>query len=126
MPKDIVFSPRVARPTLPMSQATRIGNLFFAASVSIDVDGEIVGRGDIRAQVRQTLENLAALLEAAGGSLADVAKTTVYLVDWADYEGMNEVYATYFPVDPPARATLQAGLAFDGLLVEIDVVAGLS
>ena len=63
--------------------------------------GEIVGKGDIRAQTKQALENIKALVEEAGGSLIDVAQTTVYLTDFANGAGMNEVYRTYFPVDPP-------------------------
>ncbi len=126
MPKQVIASPKVAASPLPLSQATRAGNLLFVGgAVGLNANGELVGRGDIRAQTRQALENIKALVEAAGGTLRDVAQTTVYLTDLAHYAPMNEIYAGYFPVEPPARATVRVDLANRDFLIEITAVAVL-
>ena len=126
MPKRVIQSPKVAGTTLPLSQATLAGNvLYTAGAVAFNERVEIVGKGDIRAQTRQVLENIKALVEAAGGTLRDVTTTTVYLTDLANAAGMNEVYRTYFPVDPPARATVRVGLAHPDFLIEIQAIAVL-
>lgn len=77
----------------------------------------------VQAQTRQTLQNIAAILEAAGCSLADVIKTTVYLANMDDFAAMNEVYATFFPENPPARTTIQAARLPLNFAVEIEAVA---
>jgi reactive intermediate/imine deaminase len=100
--------------------------LFVAGIVAFDASGNLVGDGDIKAQTRQVLENIKELVFAAGGSLADVTKTTVYLTDFANYEGMNEVYREYFAEAPPARATVKVELFGPRLLVEIDAIAVVS
>jgi len=124
MPKKIIRSPKVAESTLPLSQATLAGNvLYTGGAVAHDARGQLVGKGDIRAQTRQVLENIKALVEAAGGTMLDVTRTTVYLTDLANYVGMNEVYGTYFPVDPPSRATVRVDLAHPDFLVEIQATA---
>ncbi len=126
MPKQVIVSPKVATSTLPLSQATRAGNLLFiGGAVSLNARGELVGKGDIRAQTRQALENIKAIVETAGGTLRDVTQTTVYLTDLAHYAPMNEVYASYFPVEPPARATVRVGLANRDFLIEITAIAVL-
>jgi len=124
MPKCVIRSPKVAESSLPLSQATLAGNvLYIHGAVALNERGEIVGKGDIRAQTRQALENIRALVEAAGGSLLDVTQATVYLTDFADAPGMNEVYRSYFPVDPPARATVRVGLGHPDFLIEIQSTA---
>jgi reactive intermediate/imine deaminase len=124
MAKKVIRSPKVAATTLPISQAILAGNtLYIHGAVAFNDRGEIVGKGDIRAQTKQALENIKALVEEAGGSLIDVAQTTVYLTDFADGPGMNEVYRTYFPVDPPARATVRVGLGHPDFLIEIQATA---
>ena len=126
MPKQVIYTPKVAQSTLPLSQATLAGNLLFiGGAVALDEHREIVGRGNIREQTRQALENMKAIVEAAGGSLRDVTRTTVYLTDLANYDGMNEVYRTYFPVEPPARATVRVDLANPAFLIEIEATAVL-
>jgi reactive intermediate/imine deaminase len=126
MPKRVIHTPKVAESKLPLSQATLAGHtLFVGGAVAIDPQGQIVGKGDIRAQTRQALENFKALVEAAGGSMLDVTQTRVYITNLANYQGMNEVYGTYFPVDPPARATLRVDLANPDFLVEIEGTAVL-
>jgi reactive intermediate/imine deaminase len=124
MPKKVIRAPGVADSSLPLSQATLAGNtLYIGGAVAHDARGELVGRGDIRAQTRQALENIKALVECVGGTLQDVTRATVFLTDLANYGGMNEVYGSYFPVDPPARATVRVDLANPDFLVEIEATA---
>jgi 2-iminobutanoate/2-iminopropanoate deaminase len=79
--------------------------------------------GDIKAQTERTLKNLASVLAAAGTGLDRAVKVTFFLKNISDFQAMNEVYARYFPVPPPARSTVQAVLPNDAALVEIDVIA---
>ena len=131
MPRQIITSPKVITPRRAFSNGVRVGHtLYVAGQLPIDLDGNVVGAGDIRVQTRQVLENVRAIVEAAGGTLGDVIKTTVYLTDIAHHGAMNEVYALFFVSEFPARTTVQvAGLAptleGDGhpFLVEIDAVA---
>ena len=124
MAKQSIIPKELVAPIAPYSWATKVQNLVFVAGqASLDPNGRLVGEGDIRAQTEQTLENIKLTLEAAGASLSEVVKTTIYLTDVANYKGMNEVYRRYFPNDPPARATLLTGLVVRGLLVEIEAIA---
>jgi 2-iminobutanoate/2-iminopropanoate deaminase len=102
----------------------RTGNLIFVSGqIPLDpATGQLV-RGDIGTQTQQVLENLAAVLEAAGSSLAKVVKTTVYLRDLGEFGRMNETYGKFFSGDPPARATVQVARLPRDAAVEIDVVA---
>jgi 2-iminobutanoate/2-iminopropanoate deaminase len=108
----------------PYSQAIRTGDLLFVSGqIPLDpATGQLLG-GDIRAQTRQVLKNLAAILEAAGSSLGRVVKTTVYLRDLGEFAAMNEVYAEFFSEQPPARATVQVARLPRDAAVEIEVVA---
>jgi len=125
MAKSIIASPKVATfPGAPYSAGTKAGNLIFTAGmVAFNEKGELVGRGDIRAQTRQVLDNVKAIVEAGGGKMSDVVKTTVYITDLANFAGMNEAYKTYFPSAPPARATVKADLVNKDFLVEIEAFA---
>lgn len=124
MGKKVIYTPKCAKPVAQYSQATQAGNvLYIAGTVASNERGEIVGKGDIKAQTRQVLENIKAVIEAAGGTLRDVTRTTVYVTNLTNYPGMNEVYKTYFPTDPPARATVHAGLVNPDYLVEIEATA---
>lgn len=108
----------------PYSQAIRvIGFIFCAGQTPIDpAVGQLI-EGDVQAQTRRVLQNLSAILEAAGTSLAKVVKTTVFLTDMANFKAMNEVYAQFFPEHPPARSTVAvAGLPL-GASVEIECIA---
>lgn len=126
MPRHVVTPAGMAQPIAPYSWATRAGDLIFVSGqAALAPDGSIVGPGDIRRQTEQTLENIRITLEAAGATFDDIVRTTVYIIDNADYAGMNEVYRRYFPDAPPARATLITALVMEGLLVEIDAIAAL-
>ncbi len=108
----------------PYSQAiVADGWIYVSGQIPLTPDsGELV-EGDIVAQADRVLRNLTAVLEAAGGSLNTVVKTTVYLSDMANFPAVNEVYAEYFGDHRPARATVQAGELPKAVGVEIDAVA---
>ena len=110
----------------PYSQAIIAGNLVFTAGqIPLDpATGELIG-GDIRAQTQRVLENLGAILNAAGASLSSVVKTTVYLSDMSEFAAMNEVYASHFGDHKPARSTVQAARLPRDVKVEIDAIAAL-
>jgi len=108
----------------PYSQAVVAGNfLFTAGQIAIDpASGQIV-QGDVTAQTERVMRNLAAVLQHAGASWADVVKTTVYLQDMADFPRVNEVYGRVIGEARPARSTVQVAGLPRGVLVEIDAVA---
>ena len=116
------FAPGAPRPAGAYSPAVRAGNLLFVSGqVPKHPDtGEIVA-DDIRAQARQVLENLAAVLRASGASLRDVVSVTVYLANEDDWGAYNEVHSTFFDSPYPARAVIGAQLR--GILVEVSAVA---
>lgn len=107
---------------VPLSPAVRAGDLVFVSGqVPTSPDGAIVA-GGIEEQTRAVLENMKAALALAGCEMADVVKCTVILTDVADFPAFNQVYASYFPAEPPARTTLQARLVID-IKVEIEAIA---
>ena len=110
----------------PYSQGIRAGDfLFLSGQIGLNhVTGQVVGDGIVE-QTHQVLKNLGAVLAAADASYGQVIKTTVYLLDMADFAAMNEVYGSYFQAPAPARATIQAAGLPRGVRVEIDVVAYL-
>lgn len=124
--KEVVLTSRGPKPIGPYSQAIKSnGFLFVSGQVALDPQsGEFVGT-DVRQQTERVLENLKAILEAAGSSLKHVVKTTVFLKEMNDFPAMNETYAKYFPATPPARSTIQAARLPKDALVEIDVIATL-
>jgi 2-iminobutanoate/2-iminopropanoate deaminase len=113
----------------PYSQAVvaPAGSLVFCSGqIALDpTTGEMVGAGDVRTQTERVLDNLGAVLAAAGASFASVVKTTIFLADLQDFGNVNEIYARYFPSQPPARATVQAAGLPRGALVEIDAIAAV-
>ncbi len=122
-PRNLSFQPR---PTYPYSPGARGGDyVYTAGQVSWNDKGEIVGIGDVRAQTRQVLSNIESILHEAGASMSDVLKCNVYLADMRDFQAMNEEFAKAFPIDPPARTTVQAALAEKEMLVEIEAIAYL-
>jgi len=108
----------------PYNQAIRVGDLVFVAGqLGIDLaTGELAGAG-IADQTEQIMANLGAILEAAGSSLDNLVKTTVFLIDLGDFSGMNEVYARHVGDRPPARSTVQISALPSGALVEIEAIA---
>ncbi|MCZ7545254.1 MAG: RidA family protein [Anaerolineae bacterium] len=124
MPREIISTKDAPAAIGPYSQAVKInGFVFTAGQAGVDpATGKIV-EGGIEAQTRQTLNNVRAILEAAGTSMANVVKTTVFLHNIRDFAAMNGVYKTFFPADPPARSTVAAKDLPLGALVEIEVVA---
>jgi 2-iminobutanoate/2-iminopropanoate deaminase len=109
----------------PYNQAIRVGELVFVAGqLGLAPDGTMVGPG-IEEQTEQVLRNLAAILAEAGSSLANLVKTTVFLVDLGDVAAMNEVYARHVGDRPPARSTVEIAGLPSGARVEIEAVAHL-
>jgi 2-iminobutanoate/2-iminopropanoate deaminase len=125
--RQAVSTPSAPRAIGPYSQAIKAGSfLFVSGQIPIDpATGEMVA-GDTAAQTRRVLDNLGAILAAAGSSFDHVVRTTVYLADMNDFGAMNEVYGTYFADPAPARATVQAARLPKDARVEIDVIALVS
>ncbi|MCL6545343.1 MAG: RidA family protein [Bryobacteraceae bacterium] len=123
---QIIHTTNAPKAIGPYSQAVVAGGFVFCCGQGpVDpATGQVTG-ADIAAQTERVLKNLEAVLEAAGSSLSRVVKTTVYLKDLNDFRKMNEVYARFFPKDPPARATLEAARLPLDTLVEIDAIAVL-
>ena len=121
VPRSLRFQPRPSYPYSP--GAAMAGFIFTAGQVAWDSKGRLVGRGDVRAQTRQTLRNVLAVLAEGGATADDVLKCTVYLADIRDFAVMNQEFAAVFAKDPPARTTVQARLAEPEMLVEIEAVA---
>ena len=108
----------------PYSQAIRAaGLLFLSGQTPLDPATGVMVEGDIAKQTERVLENLKAVLAAAGSSLERVVKTSVFLKDMGDFAAMNEVYGRYFPNDPPARSTIEAARLPKDARVEIDMIA---
>ena len=124
MSKDVISTSKAPAALGPYSQAIRWGDLIFVSGqIPIDpATSQVVG-DDVAAQTERVLKNLAAILEAAGASLGQVLKTTVYLRDLNDFGKMNEVYARFFSEQPPARATVQVARLPRDVSVEIEAVA---
>jgi 2-iminobutanoate/2-iminopropanoate deaminase len=108
----------------PYSQAVRVSNtLYLAGQIGIDPETGAFAPGGIGPQTRRALENCRAVLEAAGFTLADVVQAQVFLEDIDDFADMNEVYATFFPQAPPARATVEVAELPRGARVEVMLTA---
>lgn len=122
--KEIVFTEEAPKPVGPYSQGVKVGGfLFVAGQIPVDPEtGELV-KGDIRDQTRRVLENLKAIVEAAGGSLRDVVKVTVYLRNMDDFGAMNEVYSEYFGASKPARAAVEVSNLPKGVAIEVEAIA---
>jgi len=124
MAKTIITTNKAPAAVGPYSQGVRAGELIFTAGqAGLDPTTGRLVEGGIEAQTRQTLENLSSILQAAGSSLSQVVKTTVFLKDITDFQAMNRVYAEFFGDDPPARSTVQVAALPLGALVEIEAVA---
>ncbi len=123
-PKTIIRPAGAAVPVGPYSHAVRVGDLLFCSGqIPLDPATGALVVGDIRAQTERVLQNITVILAAERLSFADVVKTTVFLMDMADFAAMNEVYARHFTADYPARSTVQVAGLPKGARVEIEVVA---
>lgn len=126
MDKKVVYTDKAPKPIGPYSQAIIAGNfVFVAGQIPIDPEtGEIV-QGGIEEQTRRVLENIKAILEAAGSSLDKVVRVQVFLADLKLFKKFNKVYAEYFKENPPARVTVEVSSLPKGVLLEVDVIATL-
>ena len=126
MPRTPIATDRAPAAIGPYSQATRNGGtVFLSGQIPLDpATGELVG-GDIAAQTRRVFENLRAVCEAAGGSLDDVVRVGIYLMDLGDFAAVNAVMAEVFTAPYPARSTIQVSGLPRGARVEVDAVLAL-
>ena len=124
MTKEVIFTEKAPKPIGPYSQAIKVGPfLFGSGQIPINPKtGEIV-KGGIEEQTRRVLENIKAILEAAGYSLNDVVKITVFLKDLKYFNEFNKVYGEYFKDKPPARTTVQVAELPKGVLLEVEFIA---
>jgi 2-iminobutanoate/2-iminopropanoate deaminase len=126
MKKQIITTANAPKPVGPYSQAVQVGNLLFCSGqISIDPKDNLVKGGDIKSQTKLTLENIKAILKEAGSGFENVVKTTIFLKRMGDFAHVNEVYASYFLNDPPARSTVEVSALPKGVDVEIEVIASL-
>lgn len=124
MAKEISLSDKVARPRVPLLLAVKVGNLIFVSSTTPFSNDYQVAKGDFPAQMRQTMENVKAILEESVSSLDKVVKVNVILTRTTDFQAMNEIYRTYFKEGHyPAQTTIEAKLASKEFLLEIECVA---
>ena len=122
---EAVRSPQAPPAIGPYAPAIRAGNLLFlSGQIPLDESGALVP-GGIQEQTQQVMQNIAALLTAAGTSFSQVVKTTVYLLDMNDFAAMNEVYGRFVADPPPARATVQVARLPRDVRIEIDAIAVL-
>ena len=125
MRKKVIATEKAPGAIGPYSQAMRIGNMIFTSGqIPLNpATGEMVT--EIAAATKQSLENVKAILEVEGATMDNVIKTTVFLSDMNNFVAMNEVYATYFPQNPPARSAVEVARLPKDAVVEIEVIAAL-
>ncbi|HYR20791.1 MAG TPA: RidA family protein [Myxococcales bacterium] len=124
MPNQVVSTEKAPKAIGPYSQAIVAGELVFTSGqIPLDPQTQQMVQGDVRAQTERVMENLAAVLAAAGVGFANVVKASIFLADLNDFAVVNEVYGKRFPAAPPARSTVQVAALPKGARVEIDLVA---
>jgi 2-iminobutanoate/2-iminopropanoate deaminase len=122
--RDVVITEHAPQAIGPYSQAIKAGGfVFVSGQIPIDPATGLIVQAEIGAQADRVLQNLKAILTAAGTSLDNVVKTTVFLKSMGDFAAMNEVYARYWKKAPPARSTVEVSRLPKDVLVEIDVIA---
>jgi 2-iminobutanoate/2-iminopropanoate deaminase len=122
--KEVIATDRGPKAIGPYSQAIRANGLIFVSGqIALDPSTQLLVAGDIKAQTERVMENLKGIVEAAGSALDRVVRTTVFLADMNEFGLMNEIYARYFPGQPPARSTVQAARLPRDVRVEIDLIA---
>jgi len=124
MKREIIRSDRAPKAIGPYEQAIKLeGWVFTSGQIPLDPQTGAMVEGGIGAQTRQVLENLRAILEAAGSSIARVIRVTVYMTNLADFSKMNEVFSEFFAQERPTRSTVGVAALPRGALVEMDVIA---
>ncbi|MBD2309878.1 reactive intermediate/imine deaminase [Chroococcidiopsis sp. FACHB-1243] len=124
MPKRVVYAPDVAIPVKAYSQAIDTGSLIFCSGqLAYDAQNDAVFSESAAEQTNYLMQNIQVILDAADLQLQDVVKTTIFLTDMNDFVSVNEVYARYFDIDPPARSTIGVNALAKGAKVEIEVIA---
>lgn len=124
MQRKIIATDKAPKAIGPYSQAIVAGDLVFASGqIPLEASTMAIVAGDIKVQTRKVLENLRAVLEAAGSSLEKTVKTSVFLKSMNDFPAMNEVYAEFFGVALPARVTVEVARLPKDVLIEIDAIA---
>jgi aminoacrylate peracid reductase len=124
MPMKAIFPPGSGKTLAPYSPgALADGILYVAGTLALDAETNVVHVGDAGAQTEYVLNTIKSVIEAAGGTMADVTFNSIFITDWANYGAMNAVYAKFFPGDKPARYCIQCGLVKKEALVEIATVA---
>ena len=126
MDRQVVHTDKVPPARVPLSQAIKVGDwIFVSGQLGMDPRTGRLVEGGVASETRQVCENLKAVLEAAGASLGKVAKVTIYIADLGELLPMNEVFSSYFSIDPPARTTFQAAGLIAGARVEIEAIASV-
>ncbi len=122
--REVISTPDAPKAIGPYSQGVRANGLVFTAGqVAFDPKTQQIVDGDISAQTERVMQNLSAILTAAGCSMQDVIRSTVFLKNMDDFAAMNAVYAKYFSAAPPARSTVEVSRLPKNALVEIDMIA---
>ncbi len=122
--RDVVITEHAPQAIGPYSQAIKAGGfVFVSGQIPIDPATGLIAQSEVAAQTDRVLQNLKAILTAAGTSLDNVVKTTVFLKSMGDFAAMNEVYARFWKKAPPARSTVEVSRLPKDVLVEIDVIA---
>ncbi|WP_426489837.1 RidA family protein [Hymenobacter sp. 102] len=125
MAHTIIFSPQAPAPIGPYSQAIQAGNtVYVSGQIALDANGQLVGEGDVAQQTHQVMRNLQAVLDAAGLTLRNAVKCSIFVKDLGNFSLINEIYGNYFEADyAPARETVEVSRLPKDVLVEISCIA---
>ena len=126
MPKEIITTEKAPKAIGPYSQGVKAGGfVFFSGQIPLDPVTGLLQGADIAGQTERVMENIANLLDAAGLDFTDVVKSTIFLTDLANFATVNEIYGRRFPLNPPARSTVEVKALPKGAAVEIEVIAAV-
>ncbi|WP_297298736.1 RidA family protein [uncultured Brachyspira sp.] len=127
MDKKIIKTHKAPQAIGPYSQAVKSGNFIFASGqIPLDPVSGNMAEADIKKQTERVMENIKGLLESENLTMANIIKTTCFLTDMANFAAFNEVYATYFPENPPARSTVAIKSLPKDALIEVEIIAVIS
>lgn len=122
--REIIATDDAPKAIGPYSQAVKAGGMvFISGQIPIDPQTGLVVQSDIKTQTKLVMENAKAIIASAGCAMSDIVKATIYLKNMSDFAAVNEVYGGYFPVDPPARATVEVSRLPKDVAVEMDFIA---